>query len=64
MPRVYFSEKEAPAVIAIVEAFIKSNPATKTSEAVRNVPERISTCIELQARQHKGKKKPSDKSNG
>ena len=33
MPRVYLNEKEAAAVIVIVEAFIISNPTAKTSEA-------------------------------
>ena len=64
MPRVYLNEKEATAVIAIVEAFIISNPTAKTSEAVSKVPQRILDCIELQDKYRKGKKKPLDKSNG
>ena len=64
MPKVYLNQKEATAIVAIVEAFIVSNPNTKTSEAVRKVPQRIVDCIELQSKYRKGKRKPSDKSNG
>lgn len=64
MPIVYFNEKEAVAAIAVIEDFIRNNPTTKTSLAVSKLPERINKCLVMQAKDAKGKKKPSDKSNG
>ena len=52
MPRVYFSDKEAATVIAIVEAFLINHPQSCQASIVRAVPNRIKVCIEKQ-----GKKK-------
>ena len=52
MPRVYFSDKEAATVIAIVEAFLINHPQSCQADIVKLVPNRIKVCIEKQ-----GKKK-------
>ena len=52
MARVFFSDKEAATVIAIIEAFLRNNPQSCQADIVKAVPFRIKICIEKQ-----GKKK-------
>ena len=63
MPRLYLNEKEATALVAVIEIFIRENPSTKTTSAVAQLPERITNCINLQRVERK-RKKPSVKTNG
>ena len=55
MARVYFSEKEATALIAVVEEFVRRNPTTKTTTAVAHLPERIAKCVQMQKVERKEK---------
>ena len=55
MPRLYMSEKEAAAVAVIVESYILNYPQSCTADMVRNIPDRINRCIELQGCESKRK---------
>ena len=60
MAKVFFSDKEATGVIAIVESFIKENPQSCQADIVKAIPFRIKTCIEKQGK----KKAVTNKGNG
>ena len=55
MPRVYLNEKEASALVVILDSYLRRYPMSCTAEMIKNVPERIARCLELQCKQ--GKKK-------
>lgn len=56
MPRVYLSEKEASAIVVLVEDYMMRYPHSCTCDIVAKVPARIARCIEMQ-----GKKKATDR---
>lgn len=55
MPRVYMSDKEAAAVAVIVESYILNYPQSCTADMVKNIPDRIAKCIEMQGYDSKRK---------
>ena len=60
MPRVFMSDKEAAAVVLVVESYMLRYSHSTTSEMLTQVPERINRCIELQGKQ----KAATPKDNG
>lgn len=62
MPRVYLSEKEAIAVLVVLENYMTERPLSCTSDMVRKVPERLRVCIDLQCKR-RAKKDATPKSS-
>ena len=48
MPRVYLSDKELSAVMVIVESYLLNYPNSCTADIIRQVPERLQKCFDLQ----------------
>lgn len=62
MPRVYLSEKEAIAVLVVLESYMIERPLSCTSDMVRKVQERLRVCIDLQCKR-RAKKGATPKSS-
>ena len=50
MPQVFMSDKEAAALVVIVESYMLNFPMSCTTEMVRKIPERINKCLEMQGK--------------
>ena len=60
MPRVYLSEKEASALVVIVESYMAQYPHSCATEMLSKVPTRIARCIEMQGKKEKATARPRD----
>lgn len=60
MPRVYLSEKEASALVVIVESYMAQYPHSCATEMLSKVPARIATCIKMQSKRKATDKKARD----
>ena len=57
MPRVYFSKKEASALVVIIESYMAQFPHSCTADMLSKVPQRIARCIEMQCKKEKAAQK-------
>ena len=61
MPRVFLNDKEAAALVVVLESYILRYPESTTAEMLALVPERIVRCIELQGVKKAATPKDSDR---
>lgn len=48
MPKVYFSDKKLCAVMVVIESYMLNYPNSCTADVIKNVPERLHKCYEMQ----------------
>ena len=60
MPIVYLSDKEAAAIVVVLENYLSIYPTSCTADMIRKVPDRITVCIEKQGKKKAATPKDSD----
>ena len=60
MPVVFMSDKEAAAIVVVLESYLASYPTSCTADMIRKVPDRIAVCIERQGKKKEKAATPKD----